>query len=416
MRLAAISHLFPPHHNGGYGHQAGVFCERLHQRGHSVHVLTSNILSPYPSDYNPDISIERLLDGIPSTCSFLELQQRNLKNTATTRRFLKRVKPDFIIAFGNDGVGFNVYETILRSEIPSLTWLGDTWLSQAWTNLAQYDAWIGLACGGNRTGPVSVAKKALGLSGKAGGLHVGFHPGVFKPVCALSGYVLQELIDAGAPVSGKEKIIPIILDNPFFDSDGNPIGHSGLRSKTLRALFVSRMEYLKGPDTAIRAVAAAVKQGGDIHLTLAGFQMSAYQSELESLAKELGVSACITWSGSPENEELLYLYRNHDVFLFPSRIIEGLGVVNCEALSCGLPIIGTAHSGSAEVILEGVTGFRVLKDDHSTMSDRLLYLDKNREVLEEMSGRVTEFARRFYWTQVISQFEAEIRRILVEGS
>ncbi|MGC4044597.1 MAG: glycosyltransferase family 4 protein [Armatimonas sp.] len=378
-------------------------------------MLTSNTQIAQPGEYTPNLPVERLLEGIPRQCGFLELQSRNIKNAATTRQFLKRIQPDFIIAFGNDGVGFNVYEAVLQSDIPSLTWMGDTWLGQAWTDLPRYDAWIGLACGGNRTGPISVAKKALGFPGKASGLHVGFHPSAYKPVCALSDYVLQRLIQAGAPVSGKEKIIPVILDNFFFDSDGNPVGHSGVRTRTLRALFVSRMEYLKGPDTAIRAVADARKRGGNIHLTLAGFQMHAYQNELETLAKELGVHTNITWSGSPPNAELLRLYRNHDVFLFPSRINEGLGAVNCEALACGLPIIGTAHSGSAEVIQEGITGFRVSKDHPLEMSERLLYLDKNREVLEAMSQKVTDFSHKFHWTHVISQFEAEMHRIIAEG-
>jgi glycosyltransferase involved in cell wall biosynthesis len=171
------------------------------------------------------------------------------------------------------------------------------------------------------------------------------------------------------------------------------------------------MERAKGPDVALRAVAHAVSRGADVRLTFAGLMIEQARCALEAEAKALGIADRVTWAGTPNNEELAALYRAHDVFLFPSRIVEGLGVVNCEAAACGLPIIGTAHSGSAEVIVPGETGFRVESDDAIAMGVHLVRLHADRDLLERLSASATRFARRFLPGPIIDELEAELCRI-----
>jgi starch synthase len=45
-------------------------------------------------------------------------------------------------------------------------------------------------------------------------------------------------------------------------------------------------------------------------------------------------------------------------FVCPS-IYEPLGIVNLEAMACGIPVVGTATGGIPEVIDDGVTGWLV---------------------------------------------------------
>src|SRR5581483_9144923 len=229
-------------------------------------------------------------------------------------------------------------------------------------------------------------------------------------------FVLDDLRTTPAPVQHNAPVVPIMLADGFFGPSGKAIGRLPSSNSTLKALFIGRIEMPKGPDVAIRAVAAAVRSGADITLTIAGLRLGELKPLLEKLAAADGISDRVAWAGTPGLPELLQLYRSHDVFLFPSRIVEGLGVVNCEALACGLPIIGTAHSGSAEVIVDGYSGFRVLKDDAESMARHLVELDRDRGRLARLSANCLVLAERFHPSRVMDLLESEILKQLSSGS
>jgi starch synthase len=72
------------------------------------------------------------------------------------------------------------------------------------------------------------------------------------------------------------------------------------------------------------------------------------------------------------NDELRIALTASTVFVCPS-IYEPLGIVNLEAMACGLPVVGTATGGIPEVIVDGVTGrlvpIRQLQDGTGTPTD-----------------------------------------------
>ncbi|NUU05472.1 glycogen synthase [Leifsonia sp. C5G2] len=72
------------------------------------------------------------------------------------------------------------------------------------------------------------------------------------------------------------------------------------------------------------------------------------------------------------NDELRIALTASTVFVCPS-IYEPLGIVNLEAMACGLPVVGTATGGIPEVIVDRVTGRLVpiqqLQDGTGTPTD-----------------------------------------------
>ena len=115
------------------------------------------------------------------------------------------------------------------------------------------------------------------------------------------------------------------------------VQHDGSTGKgELRCLFVGRLLAWKGAHFALRALAELRRRGVKASLTLVGTgPLLAY---LKSLALQLGLQNCITWRDSLPRAEVMQLYRQHDVFLFPSLHDSG-GTVVLESLSRGCPVI-----------------------------------------------------------------------------
>jgi glycosyltransferase involved in cell wall biosynthesis len=65
-------------------------------------------------------------------------------------------------------------------------------------------------------------------------------------------------------------------------------------------------------------------------------------------------------------------------------LFDGFGLVITEALSQGLPVIATRHSGAPECIRDGVEGFIVPIRDTQSIFERLQLLANNRQKLAEM--------------------------------
>lgn len=417
MKILAITNFFPPHHAGGYGLLCYRLVSGLQRRGHEVTVLTTDPREFKQVDAGARHSDEftgtviRRLQLIPATQSRAVIE-KTLHNHQAVRQALQG-NFDLIYCFSMDEIGFDVYHTALASGIPAITVVGDTWLAQAWRNLPQYDPWTGLLYPRKRSLPRTAAATALRLVGTGLGVTTGIRPQHYCTSHSISRFLHDDLEQSGAPVGSQCTVVPIPLPREFFDEAGNPVGHSGGRAPELRALFVGRMELLKGPDTAIQAVAEAANAGADVSLTLTGLRARSGEvgRQLDELAQRLGIGSRVRWVEAPDTASLIDVYRNHDVFLFPSRIIEGFGMVNAEAMACGLPVLGTGIGGSAEVIRDGETGFRFAPGDHQALGRHLTRLAGDRGLLDQLSEGALQAVLPFEYGRVIDRVDQLISEV-----
>jgi phosphatidyl-myo-inositol dimannoside synthase len=128
-------------------------------------------------------------------------------------------------------------------------------------------------------------------------------------------------------------------------------------------ICVSRMVPRKGQDTWIMAWPQVLTEVSDAVLLLVGD--GPYAPDLRRLARQVGVSDSVLFTGAVRWPELPSYYDAADVFAMPCRTrragldVEGLGIVYLEASATGLPVIGGDSGGAPDAILDGESGYVV---------------------------------------------------------
>ena len=113
-------------------------------------------------------------------------------------------------------------------------------------------------------------------------------------------------------------------------------------------LFVSSLWPYKNCDGLLRAWALARPELGDRQLAIVGGgRDQEYLGSLRSLAKELGVSGDVVFTGGVPLEETVNFYRAADAFAYPS-LNETFGLPILEAMACGCPVVTSDTSAMPE--------------------------------------------------------------------
>jgi glycosyltransferase involved in cell wall biosynthesis len=103
-----------------------------------------------------------------------------------------------------------------------------------------------------------------------------------------------------------------------------------------------------------------------------------------------------TFTGFKFGEDLAAHLSAADVMVFPSRT-DTFGLVNLEAMACGVPVAAYPVTGPIDVIEDGVTG--ALDEDLGRAAQRALSIDPR---------RCREHALRFGWDASAREFESNL--------
>jgi len=192
-----------------------------------------------------------------------------------------------------------------------------------------------------------------------------------------SEYTVKQLISVQGVRAEKVHRLPWGLD-PEFDArlaqNDHPPLPSGFPQSGKIILTVGRWdpaERYKGADTLISALPHVLRTFPNAFLVLVGD--GADRSRLEQLARESGVSQRTCFLPVITKEELFACYAACQVFALPSSG-EGFGLVFLEAMAHGKPVIGGAHGGIPDVVVDGVTGLLVPHGEIERLSAALAFL------------------------------------------
>lgn len=155
----------------------------------------------------------------------------------------------------------------------------------------------------------------------------------------------------------------------------------GLGREERLLLVVARMDPIKSQDVAIRALAAAKKDGSYKLLMIGNGSFSSsrtgglgrdkgavWKNHLREVAGSLGVEDSLVFLGYATDEELRAAYRLASAVILPSRI-EGFGIAVLEGWVNKKPVVVSRGAGASELVEEGVNGYTFEPGDHAALAE-----------------------------------------------
>ena len=138
---------------------------------------------------------------------------------------------------------------------------------------------------------------------------------------------------------------------------------------------------------------------------------------LEKLAVRRGVAAAVQFTGHLSHREVVTRIAESHVFVLPS-VRESLGTVYFEAMSQGVPVVGTVGEGIADFIADGNDGFLVRPNDTEAIVGVLQALHGTPELWRRIAGAGRDrFERsRVRWTDSVRAHLDLFARLIREGS
>jgi len=140
-------------------------------------------------------------------------------------------------------------------------------------------------------------------------------------------------------------VIPNGIETDLFSPNGSRERSS---EQPVRLICISRLIKRKGIDHLVQALSGLGRESRwNLRIVGAG----RHEGELRKAVETAGLADRVDFHGYCPRTELPELYREADLFVLPS-LAESFGMVFAEAMSCGLPILGSRTGGVPELVHE----------------------------------------------------------------
>jgi glycosyltransferase involved in cell wall biosynthesis len=188
----------------------------------------------------------------------------------------------------------------------------------------------------------------------------------------------------------KCRVIPYgILAENFVSIDSGAVEAIRLRHGPRLVLAVGRLVYYKGFEYLIEAM-----RDVDARLLIIGDEIA-----------ECGLSGRVELLGEIQNQHLNSYYQASEVFVLPSIArSEAFGIVQLEAMACGLPVLNTAlDSGVPFVSRHNETGMTVPPRDPAALANALSLLLGNSALRGRFSAAAPVRVKNEFTAQLMGQ-------------
>lgn len=244
--------------------------------------------------------------------------------------------------------------------------------------------------------------------------HLVHFPAIIVRSIAADAYIfastfLKEEATLMIPTSALTRIIPNGANPKIF----YPLEHTA--NEICTVLFVGRLVGVKGLHIFIEAMRSLEKRGirlKGLVVGAAGFgqgKTSRYMEEMIRIAPK-----CVEFLGYCIGNELGQIYRDSDIFCFPSIWQEPFGMVAVEAMASGLPLVAS-HCGGIPEILEEGGGLLIPPNSVEALTDALTMLGNDTDRRRKMGDTAYRvFRRRFTWEVIYREYKNFVKQLEVK--
>ena len=170
----------------------------------------------------------------------------------------------------------------------------------------------------------------------------------------------------------------------------------------------ARFDAVKDLSTMLRGFAAAAKEEPQLRLILAG--AGAEEEMLRALAKELGVSDRVHFTGWLDDTEALY--ASLDICLLTS-LSETFPYALTDAAKYRVPVIATAVGGVPELVENGVHGLLIAPGDTAALASDILTLSRDPALREKLGTALRDRTAKEFSLSAMALREKEICRAVL---
>jgi glycosyltransferase involved in cell wall biosynthesis len=161
--------------------------------------------------------------------------------------------------------------------------------------------------------------------------------------------------------------------------------------------IVRNLERIYGIDVAIRAIALLRDEYPQMRVSIAG--VGAERSALERQVAQLGLTACVRFTGALDAAGIASLYRDADIMLNPSRADNTPNAL-IEAAACGVPIVSTDVGGIPYLVEHGQSAWLVDSEDPEALAAGLRRVLSDRTLRDTLLTNGLALAESCSWEVV----------------
>jgi len=249
------------------------------------------------------------------------------------------------------------------------------------------------------------ARRALGLGGRLKSMAID----VLDRRCLRraeriivhSQFVLEQVRQLVPAAVERTRIVPAGIDVARFSPGDRERAraHFDLPPGVPCLVTVRRLARRMGIDLLLRAAHLLVQRGENLAVRIGGIGPEA--EALAALTRELGLEKHVRFLGRVPDE----LLRAADVFVLPTRSMEGFGMATVEALASGAPVVAT-NNGATPEILGAVDPLLLVPAEPEPIAAAIERLLANPELRRKLGQRGVEVVRaRYAWPRIVAELD-----------